>query len=132
MATFLQFQAPHPDYESIIFMPTPSFGDRERPESRIQLKKAMDGESYSHITQRQVFTAMHYAWSFNITRLKALELKAFIDAHIGQPWRLIWPGRDNIIAHLLVNPLQLDMAFRAVVAGSVEAVPIDLEFESVQ
>ena len=127
----IQIYAPHPDSEAILFLPKPEFGDGERPESRIQAKKAMNGDTYTHVTQGQP-DAIHYRFAFNITRKKALELKEFIRLYAGSAWRIVWTGRPDIVANLMVNPLQLDMAFRGVVADSVEAVPIELEFESIQ
>lgn len=125
----IQFQAPYPAYEAILFMPKPDLQDGERPESYMRIKRAMSGATYAHVTQGQP-NKIHYRWSFNITRKKALELKEFIRLYSGERWNIVWPGKTDIVVNLLINPLQLDMSFRAVVADSLEAVPIELEFET--
>lgn len=125
----IQFQAPYPAYEAILFMPTPDMQDGERPESYISVRRAMSGDTYTHVTQGQP-NKIHYRWSFNITRKKALELKEFIRLYTGARWNVVWPGKTDIVVNLLINPLQLDMAFRAIVADSLEAIPIELEFET--
>lgn len=120
--------APHPDYESIIFLPEPDLGDRERPEARIQLKKSMDGTTYTHITQNQS-AKKTIIYNFELTRYKALELFDFVDAYLGKQWKITWPT-EEIIAYLMVNPLQLEMTKRSVIADNVEAVLLELEFET--
>lgn len=127
----IQVYAPHPDAESILVLPTPEFGDGERPESRIQIKQAMSGRLQTHVTQKQL-EAITYRWSFVLTRMKALELWEFINLHVGKSWRIAWTGRPSIVAVLKVNPLQLNVIRRSVIAGSLETVTIDLEFESIE
>lgn len=127
----IQIYAPHPDAESILVLPNPELGDGERPESRIQIKQAMDGNLITHITQKQL-TAITYTWDFVLTRKKALELWEFISLHTGKIWKITWPGRNDLIVVLKINPLQLDMIRRSVIADSVEAVAINLQFESVE
>jgi len=129
----ITIKAPNPDFEMIMFLPSPALGDSERPESKIQTKKSMNDDAIAHITQKQSATAVRYKWEFDLTRFKALELWNFIDAYSAKSWQItLWDDVTIIIVNLLINPFELDVFGRAIHADSDEAVRVTLEFENIQ
>lgn len=124
----ITFMAPYPAYEKILFMPHPEMRNKEKPESRIKIHTAMSGELHTYITQNQA-TKMHYEMTFELTRMKSLELLDFIQLYSAEKWRIEFDALV-IICNLLVNPFQIQTLKRSVVANSLEGTIITLEFET--
>ena len=104
-------QAPMPNLQTTIVLPSPQFNDSQSPRSTVEIKQSMNGTLYSYVKsnarQRLVYT-------FQLRRLKALELRAFILAyyraqvritnHLGEVWDV----------YFTVNPFEFSGAGRDV------------------
>lgn len=128
MAFFL-FRAPFPDIATVVVMPRPELRDAEIPETRVQLKTAMDGTLRTHVIKQPNRTT--YKWIFDLSRKKGLELWEFIRIHAANPWEIVRDS-DSIIVNLKVNPVELEMLKRAVHCTSKDNVNLTLEFEKIQ
>lgn len=123
----IQFYAPWPQVENIIFLPDPDFGDGRRPLSTFQLKESMNGKLYTYVSrapQRQTYTL-----TFNLTRQKSLELYNFYKNYGGQKWLFVNYDETVHIGILSVNPLVLIPSRRGHTCDNEETILVDLEFE---
>ncbi len=65
-------------HQTITYLPNPTFGDSEAILSEIQKRRALDGTLYTYV---KTTTRRKLLLSFILTRGKALELNAFIQAY---------------------------------------------------
>lgn len=90
----IKLRAPYPTLQTMIVLPNPQFGDSEAPQDKVDVRRAMDGTMYSYVHSGQGNTELDY--ELNITRMKALELSAFLRSyqafqmqltdHLGKVW----------------------------------------------
>jgi hypothetical protein len=122
----LRGPAPIPTVD--LYLPNPDLGDGIRSESRVALKKMMDGEHVTYVTRRpNKFTR---SLSFDVTYMKALEFWAFCDQFLSSKIIVI-EDVTPYTAVLLLNPLTVQPEKRAVVAGSLENVRLNFDVERV-
>lgn len=83
MTAFIQ--APYPAPRLIITLPSPELGNGFQPESRVNVKRSMLGDvtTYVNSSARQTVTL-----TWELTVMKALELKEFIKQFPGSDWQL--------------------------------------------
>lgn len=81
MATTLR--APWPNYKVTSILPNVQFDDSRRSESTIVIKRTMTGRkvTYTQPSDRYTLTL-----PFQLTRMKALELEAFIKSYQSASW----------------------------------------------
>lgn len=72
----IRLGAPYPGLEVYVYLPNPDFSDAENSVGSVEFKRSMTNVRYSYVKSR----AQHRRLSFSIqmTRMKALELRAFI------------------------------------------------------
>ena len=75
----IRLSAPCPMIETVTLLPNPAFGDSEALRDTIQMRRAMDGTTYSYVRRSGRRRQLQY--DFILTRMKALELIAFIRAY---------------------------------------------------
>jgi hypothetical protein len=119
-------QAPHPLIETTTILPSPKFSDQESPRSTVEIQRAIDGTKYSYVKKNQ---RRKLQYLFRLTRLKALELRAFIYAyyratilvtnHKGEVWRM----------KFVSNPFEFSGLGRAKNSPGNEYQEITLELE---
>ena len=124
-----QISAPYPLVKTVLFIPSPSLGDLERLESTVQHHQAMDGSYITHVKKH--FESRTYEGQFEFTRRKALEFKEFYRLYSQDTWQIVRHDGSVLIAQLKLNPLNLEMVRRGVIAGSNEVVPLTLTFETI-
>jgi len=112
--------------EKVLILPNAELGDGLRPNSVVLLKRAMDSTVYTNVKTKT--DKETYRFSVRLTRKKSIELVEFVFEHSAKIIRLQWRTLDIDVA-LRVNPVELELTTRAVVAGSVEETTIQLEFE---
>lgn len=80
MSTILR--APWPNYKVTSILPNPEFGDSRSSESTITIKRTITGRVVTYVkpSGRQTLTL-----PFQLTRMKSLELEAFIKAYQSAP-----------------------------------------------
>lgn len=124
----IQIFSPHPDWKQVLHLPNPEWGDVERLESTVQLKRSMNGNTVvTHI--RSVPNSFTNEMDFELDRLKSLELLEWFNIHAGSLMKLIDHNGVVRIGYLKVNPLDLEKVKKA---NSTEAVRVRLDFESTE
>ena len=98
----------------------------------MSLKRAIDGTRYTHV--KRTFSRRIVGYSFELTRMKALELLQFHRTHIASDWLINDHKGKNIRGKCKTNPLVLNNAGRGPYAsgedfGSEDFVTVDFEFE---
>ncbi len=78
----------------MMLLPNPVFGDSEAPRDTVKTRRTMNGTMYSYV--RRTGGRRELVFEFNLTRLKALELLAFMQSYhvsvieltdsLGQVW----------------------------------------------
>lgn len=123
--------APHPDAEAGIILPTFRFGDTQQKQSEVLTQRTMDGSVRTHVKKQP--SAFRQTWVFDLTRLKALEFKAFYDNYAHKKWKVLnTTTNDSWIGYIQINPVALEMISRGVIADSTEKVSITVEFETTE
>jgi hypothetical protein len=82
----ITLQAPWPGLETTTVLPNPQFNDAQAGQQRLVVKRAMDGTRYTHVHTTESRYKLTY--QFSISRMKALELRAFIQAYYQSQVRL--------------------------------------------
>jgi len=123
----LVLQAPLPGLTTTTVLPSPQFNDAQAGQHKVTVLRAMDGTRYTHV--RTTALRQKLTYQFALTRMKALELCAFIRAyyrsqirltnHLGEVWR-VW---------LVNNPFEFEAVERASGQPGNEIVSVTLECE---
>ena len=126
-------QAPHPKIETTTLLPNPQFSDSEGLAATVTRKLAMDATRYIYVKKKDRRT-LH--WSFKLTRNKALELRAFINAYFAQKI-LVKDHNDRVwLGNFASNPFEFEAYERsgpAIDGWAVgESVRVELVFEGVE
>ena len=127
---YIIIYAPYPASTAALILPMFDLSDVERPLGSVQVLKAFDGTVRSH--KKPQPTGRSYSWTFQLTRMKALELKAFYQLHVGDKWKVEeQESGDMWIGYVNLNPLVLQMDKISKISDSREKVVVNLEFETV-
>ena len=123
----LILQAPYPGLASTTVLPDPQFNDAQAMQHGVTIQRAMDGTRYTHVHTTDGRHKLTY--QFSMSRMKALELRAFIQAffrsqvrltnHKGEIWR-VW---------FVNNPFEFDAVERAGGYPGDEMIAVTLECE---
>lgn len=110
-------------FQTTTVLPNPQDADTENGVHSLDMKRAMDGTKYTYVksTDRRRLT-----YEFRLTRMKALELRAFILAYydsdikmtnhkdevwevkfVNNPFELSTSGRDSVSIQLVFEGRQL-------------------------
>jgi hypothetical protein len=75
-------RAPWPNYKVTSILPSPEFGDGRAAESTIVIKRTMTGRKLTYVkpSDRYLLTL-----PFQLTRMKALEVEAFLKSYQAAP-----------------------------------------------
>lgn len=128
------FQAPHPTLEATTLLPNPQFGDGENLTDEVQVKRAMDGTLYTYVKTKN--DRRRLEWTFLLTRNKALELRAFIQAYYATAIKVTDHNERVWAGHFVNNPFEFDTPSRA--APAIAPMPrgetqeITIAFEGVE
>ncbi len=129
-----QLEAPHPHLQTTTVLPSPQFSDQERLLDTVTRKTAVDGTRYTYVRRRPGRRKLR--WTFLLTRIKALELEAFLRAYHASPLR-ITDHRDRVwLGYFTSNPVEFEGRGRAAPAipplTRGELYAVELEFEGVE
>lgn len=124
----IEIYAPHPNWEHVIFLPNPEWGDFRRLNLTTQVKRSMTGNTIiTHVQKHEDLKSVEM--SFTLTRMKSLEMLAFLDLHIGHLLKIVDHRDDVHIGYMQVNPLELEKVRKGT---NGEQVKLNLNFESVE
>ncbi len=123
-------QAPYPKIQTSSLLPHPVFGDSESLRVALATKRAMDGTLYTYVKRKG---GRKLQWTFNLTRNKSLEVRAFIQAYFASVIKVTDHTGRMWVGSFVNNPFELSTDKRAAPAISPmprgESVSITLEFE---
>ena len=126
-----RIQAPYPLVQTTTILPDPQFSDQEALVDTLVQKRAMDGTRYVYVQRHS--DRRRVRWTFNVTRNKGLELRAFIQAYFASRWRVTDHQNQVWIGNLVGDPIEFDTPERAAPAispmprGEWQVVSIDFE-----
>lgn len=129
-----RLQAPYPPLQTTTLLPNPEFGDGENLAVSVTVKRAMNGTVRTYVKRKD---GRHkFQWTFVLTRNKALELRAFIQAYFASKVKITDHNGRVWIGNLINNPFEFDSPRRAAPPIAPmprgEAQTITLEFEGVE
>lgn len=122
----IQLSGPYPLIVTTIQLPNPQWGDSESVMAEVQSKRAMDGTLYTYIRNKG---RRKLLLSFRLTRLKGLELRAFLKSYMSERLKLV-DHLDRVwLGYLSNNPFEFDTPERGTPGGGSELQNIELQFE---
>lgn len=124
----ITLQAPLPNPNATTVLPNPMFGDAQLPQRKLSIKRAMDGTVYTYVKSN---ARNKLQYSFRLSRMKALELRAFIQSYYRTKVRLTNHKGEVWIVYFTTNPFEFMVDGAASWPGR-EYVTVTLEFEGVQ
>lgn len=125
-----RMEAPYPTLQTLTVMPNPQFSDQETNLNSVSRGTAMDGTRYTYVRRR---TRRRLLWSFRLSRPKALEVEAFVNAYYASRIRVTDHNGRVWIGNFTSNPFEFEAVSRA--APAIDPMPrgetmsVDLEFE---
>ncbi len=126
-------QAPYPTLQTLTVLPEPKFSDAMNLTDAVIVKRAMDGTRRTYVKTKG--GRRRLKWTFQLTRNKGLELRAFIQSYFASKICVLDHLGRNWVGYFTSNPFELDTPERGAPArppllrGEVQA--IELEFEGV-
>jgi len=78
-------KAPYPHVQTVMVLPNPVLDNSEEPLDERDYRIMMDKTVYSYIKRIGEST---FRYSFRLTRLKAIEVIAFVENYIGTKWEI--------------------------------------------
>ena len=123
-------RAPYPAPQVTLIMPSPNWGDSVNVTATLQIIHAMDGTRYTYVRDRDGRKKLQ--WDFQITRHKALELRAFIRVYYSLKVQIIDHNSDTWVGYLINNPFEYTGSGKAEGFPGDETMDITLEFEEAE
>ena len=123
----LMLQAPLPGLVATTILPNPQINDAQAKQHTVTIKRAMDGTCYTHV---QTTDGRHkLTYQVNLSRMKALELRAFVTAYFSSQIRLTNHKGEVWRVWFTSNPFEFDTLERAGGQPGDELVAITIECE---
>lgn len=126
-------EAPYPTLQTTTILPNPQFSDQEGLATSIVRKTAMNGTRYTYVKYRN---RRRLRWTFQLSRNKGLELRAFLMSYFASKVRITDHRGRTWLGHFTSNPFEFETTRRA--APAIDPMPrgeiqvIELEFEGEQ
>lgn len=118
-------QAPMPNPQATTVLPNPQFGDGETPAHTIDVKQSMNGTLYSYVKSN---ARSKLQYTLTLSRMKALELRAFILAYYRAQIRLTNHLGEVWDVYFTVNPFEFNSKSKSSAPGGA-TIEITLEME---
>ena len=115
--------------ETTTFLPSPEFSDSERSRVELNIKRSMNNTKRVYVKRGQTST-LNY--SFDLTKMKALELRAFILKYIDTEITLVNHKDETWRVKFSSNPFDFSARAAARNWEGNELVSINLTFEGTQ
>lgn len=110
-------------YQTTIILPNPQWNDSENPTVEIITKRSMNGLLYTYAKTKN--QRRRLLMRFELTRQKAMELRAFINAYYRSEIQLVDHNNRTWIVNFTNNPFEF-------ATSPAEWKNIQLEFEGVE
>lgn len=118
-------QAPVPSLTTTVLLPNPQFGDGETPTHSVAMKQSMNGTLYAYVKSN---ARSKLQYNLTLSRMKALELRAFIQAYYRAKVRLTNHKGEVWDVYFTINPFEFTSKDRSSDPGN-STMEISLEFE---
>ena len=128
-----QFAAPYPGIQTVSLLPNPTFSDTEALTASVSAQRATDGTLYTYVKTKSGRRKL--SWNFQLTRLKGLELRAFLLSYFASKVKITDHNGRIWVGNFTNNPFEFDAQSRAAPAMSDvrgETQSITIEFEGVE
>lgn len=126
----IRFGAPYPLIETYVYLPNPEFGDSEAFTISISSKRSMDNTRYTYVKSKDGRKRLQMR--FHLTRKKALEFRAFLNAYYRTCITLFDHLEQLWIGWITTNPNEFENV-RAILGNSSitgdTLTDIQIEFE---
>lgn len=122
-----RLRAPYPGLKTTTLLPSPTWGDTEKVTPTITSMRSLNGTLYTYVKSRN--GKKKYKWDFEMSRNKALELRAFLYAYFADLIEVIDHNGISIVGYFTNNPFELAGSGRAYGWPGNEAMQITLEME---
>lgn len=126
----IRLSAPYPTIETEMVLPNPAFGDSEAPRDTVKIRRMMDGTVFSYV--RRTGGRRQLQYDFSLSRMKALELIAFIRSYYSSKVRLIDHLGKIWVGNFTANPMEFETTSRDRNKPGGAKVTVKLEFEGVE
>ncbi len=113
----------------MMLLPNPVFGDSEAPRDTVQIRRAMDGTMYSYVRTTEGRRELQF--ELNLTRLKALELVAFMRSYHASVIELTDTLGQIWIGNFTNEATEIENSERAEDKPGRELTTVRLTFEGV-
>lgn len=125
----VELAAPYPAIQTVTRLPNPQFGDGESLTNEVATKRAMDGTLYTYVKSKA--GRRRITLPIQISRMKGLELRAFIRSYYATPIRLTDHLGQVWVGHLVNNPFEFSTTKRSLHSPGGEMQNIQIELEGV-
>ncbi len=127
-------QAPYPALQTSTILPSPEFSDQEALTNTVSANRAVDGTLFTYIKRKNGRRKMQ--WTFQVSRNKGLELRAFLVAYFYSEVKLT-DHHDRVwVGNFTNNPFEFktDRREGPAIQGwpRGEGQTITLEFEGIE
>lgn len=120
-------QAPYPTIQTATYLPNPQLGDSEANVLNVDIKRAMDGTTYSYVKTRD---REKLIWSFRISQHKGMELMEFYQSYKASQIKITDHLGNIFIGYFTSNPFEFEASGRSVASPGLDTmVAIQIEFE---
>ncbi|REJ65623.1 MAG: hypothetical protein DWQ31_16925 [Planctomycetota bacterium] len=126
----VELAAPYPAVQTISVLPNPQFGDGEATTDDVSTQRAMDGTLYTYVKSKG--SRRRITLPMEISRMKGLELRAFIQSYYASKIRLTDHLGQVWVGNLVNNPFEFSTTKRSVASPGGEMQTIQIEFEGVK
>jgi len=120
-------QAPWPKVETTTILRSPQFNDVQAKQNTVDIKRAMDGAKTTYV--KTTNSRYKLTYQFLVSRMKALELRAFVYSYYSSKIKLINHKNEIWIVNFISNPFAFETIGSAKGAPGNEDVTITLELE---
>lgn len=119
-------QAPLPSLTTTTALPSPEFDDSVASRSTVEVKHAMDGTKRTYVKSND---RAKLQYTFKLARMKALELRAFVQAYYRAKIRLTTHRGELWDVYFVTNPFEFSGEASAGGWPGNELYSISLTFE---
>jgi hypothetical protein len=121
-----QLRAPYPAISTTLLLPSPLFGDSNALKSHVISLRSMNGTLYTYVRK---LGKRKLKWDFEVSRDKALEIQAFMEAFYDIKIQVIDHNDDKWVGYLKNNPFEFVGGGKALPWPGNETMTILIEFE---
>jgi len=102
----IRLGAPYPGVEVYTYLPNPEFTDSENSVGTVEFKRSMNNVRYSYVKSRAQYRRIQFA--IEMTRMKALELRAFILQYKSRRIELVDHLNQRWLGYITTNPNEFE------------------------